>query len=140
VNNILQSALPISALLLATVAPASLAEVSTVSDANFSQAVLSSSTPVVVDFYADWCGPCRHMSPVVENLSSQYGGQVKFVRVNIDNSPQSAARFGISSIPAFRVFKGGRMIGSATGVMSMQSLEATINQAIRRTASTGHGL
>jgi thioredoxin 1 len=101
-------------------------------DANFARDVLSSATPVVVDFYADWCGPCRQMGPVVDELSTQYGDRVKFVRVNIDNSPDVAGKFGIRSIPAFRVFQNGRLVGSATGMMPGQNLCKVIDGSIGR--------
>jgi thioredoxin 1 len=101
-------------------------------DTNFGQDVLSSATPVVVDFYADWCGPCRRMGPVVDDLSTQYGDRVKFVRINIDSSPNVAAKFGIRSIPAFRVFQNGRIVGSATGMMPEQQLSKVIDSAIQK--------
>jgi len=115
--------------------PASAAVVGTSNDATFAQSVLASPTPVVVDFYADWCGPCRRMGPVVDRVAAQSGEGIKFVRVNVDASRQTAARYGISSIPAIRVFKDGRLIGSADGLMPEQELSATINQALSRTAA-----
>jgi thioredoxin 1 len=101
-------------------------------DANFARDVLTSPTPVVVDFYADWCGPCRRMGPVVDELSTQYGDRVKFVRVNIDNSPDVAGKFGIRSIPSFRVFQNGRLVGSATGMMPGRDLCKVIDSAITK--------
>ena len=107
-------------------------DVGTTSDSSFSRDVLSSKQPVVVDFYADWCGPCHRMAPVVDQLSNEYGGRVRFVRVNIDSSPNTAQRYGISSIPTFGVFKNGRMVGSTTGDMPKQELAGTINRALTR--------
>ena len=105
--------------------------VGTANDATFSQAVLASPTPVVVDFYADWCGPCRSMGPAVEDLAAKFGSNVKFVRVNIDASPQTANQYGINSIPAFRVFKNGKIVGGVTGAVPEQSLSSVIKIAIR---------
>lgn len=98
----------------------------TSSDKTFKSDVLTSATPVVVDFYADWCGPCRRMTPVFDKLATQYNGRVKFVRVNIDESPQTAAKYGISSIPAFGVFKGGRLVDGVVGAVSEQNLATVI--------------
>lgn len=125
---VLTAALAAASINIASVA----SDVGTTSDSSFSQDVLSSKQPVVVDFYADWCGPCHHMAPVVDRLSAEYGGRVKFVRVNIDSSPNTAARYGVSSIPTFGVFKNGRMVGSTTGDMPKQELAGTINRALAR--------
>lgn len=105
------------------------AAVSTVSDASFAGSVLASPQPVVVDFYADWCGPCRRMGPVVDDLSQQLPN-VKFVRVNIDNSPRTAQRYGISSIPTVAVFAGGRELGASTGAVPEQQLANSIEQLL----------
>jgi thioredoxin 1 len=115
--------------------PAMAAGISTVNDQTFATSVLKSPRPVLVDFYADWCGPCRRMGPVVESLSQQHP-DIKFVRVNVDDSPATARRYGITSIPTFAVFKNGRVVGATTGYMPPQDLEATISRALsRRTAS-----
>jgi thioredoxin 1 len=124
----------------ASTLPGSAAVVGVSNDNTFAKTVLASPTPVVVDFFADWCGPCRRMSPVFDRVAAQSGDGVKFVRVNIDTSRGTAARYGISSIPAIRVFKDGRLVGSADGLMPEQQLSATINQALNRTAAGSNGM
>ena len=103
-------------------------KISVVTDDSFKTDVLASTTPVVVDFYADWCGPCRRMGPVFDQLSETYGGKVKFVRLNIDQSPKTAARYGIRSIPSFAVFRGGRLVDGVVGAVPSQQLASVINR------------
>ena len=79
----------------------------TVSEANFGQEVLSASEPVLVDFWAEWCGPCRAIAPVLEELSSELEGKVKIVKLNVDENPGLAAQYGVRSIPTMILFKGG---------------------------------
>src|SRR3954454_1605662 len=78
-----------------------------VTDANFDAEVIKSETPVLVDFWAPWCGPCRMVAPVVEELSQEYAGKVKFVKLNTDDNVRTASQYGIRSIPTLLVFKGG---------------------------------
>jgi thioredoxin 1 len=78
-----------------------------VSDANFGEEVLSSKEPVLVDFWAEWCGPCKAISPVLEELSSELHGKVKIVKLNVDENPQTTVRYGVRSIPTMILFKGG---------------------------------
>ncbi len=78
-----------------------------VSEANFGQEVLSASEPVLVDFWAEWCGPCRAIAPVLEELSSELDGKVKIVKLNVDENPGLAAQYGVRSIPTMILFKGG---------------------------------
>ena len=78
-----------------------------VSDANFGEEVLSSKEPVLVDFWAEWCGPCRAISPVLEELSSELKGKVKIVKLNVDENPNTTVKYGVRSIPTMILFKGG---------------------------------
>ena len=85
-----------------------MADLPEVSDATFSDEVLDASEPVVVDFWAPWCGPCRLVDPIIEDMSSQYGERVKFVKMNVDDNPATAARYNILSIPTVMLFEGGQ--------------------------------
>ena len=89
-----------------------------VTDANFETEVLKAAEPVVVDFWAEWCGPCKAMSPVVDELANELGGAVKVVKVNIDENPHTPTKYGIRGIPTFMVFKGGELVDTKVGGMS----------------------
>ena len=97
---------------------------------DFEKEVLQSSLPTVVDFYADWCGPCRMVSPVIETLSREYGGRAKFVKINTDDNPELAERYGIMSIPTVMIFKDGAVasttIGAGPAAMYKQKLDAVL--------------
>ncbi|GEO14702.1 thioredoxin [Microvirga aerophila] len=86
-----------------------------VTDASFPQDVLNSSEPVVVDFWAEWCGPCRMIGPALEEISNEMAGKVKIVKLNVDENPQVASQFGIRSIPALMMFKGGQVVAQKIG-------------------------
>jgi thioredoxin 1 len=86
-----------------------------VTDASFSQDVLQSSEPVVVDFWAEWCGPCRMIGPALEEISNEMAGKVKVVKLNVDENPQVASQFGIRSIPALMMFKDGKVVSQKIG-------------------------
>ncbi len=86
-----------------------------VTDSSFSQDVLQSSEPVVVDFWAEWCGPCRMIGPALEEISTEMAGKVKIAKVNVDENPQIASQFGIRSIPALMMFKGGQVVSQKIG-------------------------
>jgi thioredoxin len=98
--------------------------------AEFETEVLKSQTPAVVDFYADWCGPCRMVSPIIEQLSKEYAGKVKFVKLNTDENPDIAMKYGIMSIPTIIVFKNGQvastMIGAGPASMYKQKIDAVL--------------
>ena len=97
---------------------------------NFEEEVLQSSIPVLVDFYADWCNPCKMMAPVVEKLAEEYDGKMKVGKCNIDENMQIAQRYRISSIPAFAVFKDGKQLDSFIGAMPAAELKTKVEQAL----------
>ncbi len=86
-----------------------------VSDNTFETEVLKSDQPVVVDFWAEWCGPCKAMSPVVDELATEMDGKLKVVKINIDESPNAPTKYGVRGIPTFMVFKGGQVVGTRVG-------------------------
>ena len=98
-------------------------------DATFDATLTSTPQPILVDFYADWCGPCRMLGPIIDQLASEQEGKALIVKVNIDDAPNVASRFGITSIPALIVFKDGQPVASARGVQSKVALEKLIGQA-----------
>ena len=90
---------------------------------NFENEVKNAATPVLVDFWADWCGPCRMLSPVVEKLADQYAGKVKFGKVNVDEQPQLAMSYGVQSIPTLVLFRDGQAVSSSVGVVPKEQIE-----------------
>ena len=99
-----------------------------VTDATFKQEVLESSVPVLVDFWAPWCGPCRMVAPVVDEIATQYEGQVKVVKVNTDENPQVASQYGIRSIPTLMIFKGGQRVDMVVGAVPKTTLAGTLEK------------
>ena len=97
---------------------------------NFQNDVLGSAEPVVVDFWAEWCGPCRMIAPALEELSNEYAGKVKVAKVNIDENPEIAAQFGIRSIPTLYMFKGGEVVDQMIGAAPKGRLSDWMKGAI----------
>jgi thioredoxin 1 len=97
-------------------------------DGNFSQEVLQSSIPVLVDFWAPWCGPCRALAPTIEEISKEYEGKVKVCKLNTDESPETAGGFGINSIPTVLIFKNGQVVDRLIGVNPKKKFQDMLNQ------------
>ena len=101
-----------------------------VTDNDFESEVINSDIPVMVDFWAPWCGPCRMVGPVVEELAGEYEGQVKFVKVNTDDNVGTATRYGIRSIPALLIFKNGENVDQVIGFRPKSDLKKTLDKAL----------
>ncbi|MBP5670391.1 MAG: thioredoxin [Lachnospiraceae bacterium] len=97
---------------------------------NFEEEVVNSSVPVLVDFYADWCGPCKMMGPVVEKLAEEYEGKAKVGKVNVDDEEELAARFNVMSIPFFAVIKDGKLVDSSLGATTKDALAAKLDAVL----------
>ncbi len=99
-----------------------------VTDASFEQEVLKSEVPVLVDFWAEWCGPCRALAPKLEELASELGGKVKVAKVNIDENPQAPAKFGVRGIPTMILFKAGSEVDQIVGNHPKENIEAMVKK------------
>jgi thioredoxin 1 len=98
-----------------------------ITDADFESEVLTASGLVLVDFWAEWCGPCRMLGPVLEEIASEMGGKVKVVKVNVDQNPATPTKYGIRSIPTMILFKDGQLVETKVGSIPKQSLLSWLN-------------
>ena len=101
--------------------------VAEVTDSTFDEVVLKSAKPVVVDFWAEWCGPCKMIAPALEEIATELGSRVKIAKLNIDENPELAAQFGVRSIPTLMIFKGGEMADMKVGAAPKTALSHWIN-------------
>ena len=101
-----------------------------VTDESFDADVLKASTPVLVDFWAEWCGPCKQIGPALEELSDEYAGKIKIVKVNIDENQEQAAALGVRGIPALFMFKGGEVVSNRMGAAPKAALKSWIDESI----------
>ena len=101
-----------------------------VTDATFDVEVRQANLPVVVDFWAEWCGPCRQIGPALEELSAEYEGRVKIVKINVDENPDTPAKLGVRGIPALFLFSGGEVVSNKVGAAPKAALANWINAAI----------
>lgn len=97
---------------------------------NFEAEVLKSEIPVLVDFYADWCGPCKLVAPIVEQLTVQYAGRIKVGQVDVDECADLAMKYGVRSIPTFIIFRNGEIFRKTVGAQNRKSLEQALNQVL----------
>ncbi len=101
-----------------------MAAVAEVTDQNFDAEILNSDTPAIVDFWAEWCGPCRAIGPIIAELAASYEGRVKVVKMNVDENPATPARYGVRAIPTILAFKAGTVVEQITGARPKAAFEA----------------
>lgn len=101
-----------------------------VTDSDFEDQVVNADTPVLVDFWADWCAPCKMIAPIVEELADEFDGKVKFTKLDVDSNPKSAMAYGIRGIPTLLIFKGGQPVDQIVGAVPKKALKSKIEAAI----------
>lgn len=101
-----------------------------VSDASFEADVMQSGTPVLVDYWAAWCGPCKMIAPLLDEAAEQYKGRVTIAKLNVDDNPETAAKFGVRGIPTLMLFKDGKAVATKVGAMSKSQLSAFLEESL----------
>ena len=104
--------------------------VQTFTDSNFDQTVLQNGQPVLVDFWAEWCGPCKRLGPTIEQLAAEYAGKVTIGKLNVDENPNTAIKFQIRGIPAVMLFKGGQIVESVVGLAPKEDFKRAIDKHV----------
>jgi thioredoxin 1 len=107
-----------------------MAEILDVTDATFENEILKSATPVIIDFWAEWCAPCRAIAPIVKELAANYSGKVKVVKMNIDENPGTPGRYGVRAIPTVLAFKNGAVVGQITGARPKSAFEEMVQKLV----------
>lgn len=107
-----------------------MAKVIAVTDQSFESDVLNASTPVLVDFWAEWCGPCKMLAPILESVVDDYAGKIKIVKINVDENPETAPKFGIRGIPTLILFKNGKVSATKVGALSKSQLTDFLDEQL----------